>query len=57
MPTIDLTDEQAEELRDTVQERIDSLDDVIEDADPVEAIGLRHLRESLQEILHILEIA
>jgi hypothetical protein len=57
MPTIDLTDEQAEELLDTIQARIDDLDDTIRREDPVDAIGLVHIRERLQDILHLLEIA
>jgi|694.fasta_scaffold91814_4 hypothetical protein len=57
MPTIELTDEQADELLDTLQARIDELDETIRREDPVDAIGLLHLRERLQEILHLLEIA
>jgi len=57
MPTIELTDEQAEELLDTIQARIDALDDTIRREDPVDAIGLVHIRERLQDILHLLEIA
>jgi hypothetical protein len=57
MPTIELDEAQVEELRDTVQERIEALEDVLEDADPVEAIGLQHLRESLKDILTLLENA
>jgi len=57
MPTIELTEEQADELLDTLQARIDELDETIRREDPVDAIGLLHLRERLQEILHLLEIA
>lgn len=57
MPKIDLTPEQADELRDTIDARIDDLSVEIEDADPVEAIGLRHVMERLQEIMELLEIA
>jgi hypothetical protein len=57
MPKIELTDEQAEELRDTLQARIDELDDTIHAEDPVESIGLAHIRERLQDILNLLEIA
>lgn len=57
MKTIELTDEQAEELVDTVQARIDDLDETIRREDPVDAIGLVHIRERLQDILHLLEIA
>lgn len=57
MPTIELTDEQVEELRETLGARIDDLDDTIRREDPVDAIGLIHIRERLQDILEILEIA
>jgi hypothetical protein len=57
MPTIELTDEQVEELRETLGARIDDLDDTIRREDPVDAIGLIHIRERLQDILELLEIA
>jgi hypothetical protein len=57
MPTIELTDEQVEELRETLGARIDDLDDTIRREDPVDAIGLIHIRERLQDILNLLEIA
>jgi hypothetical protein len=57
MPTIELTDEQVEELRETLGARIDDLDDTIRREDPVDAIGLVHIRERLQDILELLEIA
>jgi hypothetical protein len=57
MPTIELTDEQVEELRETLGGRIDDLDDTIRREDPVDAIGLIHIRERLQDILELLEIA
>ena len=57
MPTIELTDKQVEELRETLGARIDDLDDTIRREDPVDAIGLIHIRERLQDILNLLEIA
>jgi hypothetical protein len=57
MPAIELTDEQVEELRETLGARIDDLDDTIRREDPVDAIGLIHIRERLQDILELLEIA
>jgi hypothetical protein len=41
MPTIELTDEQVEELRETLGGRIDDLDDTIRREDPVDAICSR----------------
>jgi hypothetical protein len=54
MTTLELTDEQAEELLDTILARIDDLDEAIRLEDPVDAIGLVHVRERLQDVLHLL---
>jgi hypothetical protein len=58
MPTIDLTDEQAEELRDVLQREIDHLSAIaaLPDASG-ESIQDAHVRSVLSDILHILEIA
>lgn len=63
MPTIDLTDEQAEELRDAISYELDRLEQDIADAvrlggdDDPGAIGYRHSRDLLKEVLSILEDA
>jgi hypothetical protein len=57
MPTIELTDEQAEELRDVVADEIDYIRDVYEDDQNAEAIQQRHRISVLSDILHLLEIA
>ena len=59
MPTIELTDEQAEELLDTVDGRIDDLSDRIERLLKIgeNVLELKHVRSVLSDILHLLEIA
>ena len=61
MPTIELTDEQAEELRDVLQREIDGTsesisDDMLRLIDP-EYIERKHRRSVLSDILELLEIA
>lgn len=59
MPTIDLTEEQAESLRDVLQLEIDSTDDEMKtySKDDADYISYRHHRDTLSDILHLLEIA
>jgi|LakMenE18May11ns_1017448.scaffolds.fasta_scaffold9332195_3 phosphoglycerate-specific signal transduction histidine kinase len=61
MPTIELTDEQADELSDALKERIDTLDRRLRkftrpDDDP-DVIQVRHVQSVLSDIIHLLEIA
>jgi len=63
VPTIELTDEQAEELRDALLYECSRLTGEAEnaarmggDSDP-DAIALRHQQSVLSDILHLLEIA
>jgi hypothetical protein len=61
MPAIELTDEQADELRDALKERMDTLDRKIKklarpDDDP-DVIQVRHVQSVLSDILELLEIA
>jgi hypothetical protein len=61
MPTIELTDEQADELSDALKERMDTLDRKIKklarpDDDP-DVIQVRHVQSVLSDILELLEIA
>jgi hypothetical protein len=63
MKTIELTDEQAEELRDVLSYECDKLDRESHDAaclggyDDPNAILYRHQKSVLSDILHLLEIA
>jgi hypothetical protein len=59
MPTIELTDEQAEELMDVLVYESDRLTFAVKDADPSDedAIATRHTVSVLSDILHLLEIA
>ena len=58
MPTIELTDEQAEELKDVLQGAIDHLSVLIRCSDASgESIQDAHVRSVLSDILHLLEIA
>lgn len=57
MPTIELTDEQAEELRDVVADEIDYIRDIYEDDQSADAIQEMHRISVLSDILHLLEIA
>jgi hypothetical protein len=58
MPTIELTDEQAEELRDLLESEIQYVADVYADdeANP-DAVQEQHRASVLSDILHLLEIA
>jgi hypothetical protein len=57
MPTIELTDEQAWELRDVLQQVINNLTDLVGDSThPDDLIDL-HRKSVLSDILHLLEIA
>jgi len=57
MPTIELTDEQADELVETLQGRIEDLDAVIRQEHPDDAVGWKHVQSVLSDILELLEIA
>jgi len=54
---IELTGEQADELVETLQGRIDDLDDVIRQESPDDAADWKHIQSVLSDILHLLEIA
>ena len=61
MPTIELTDEQAEELKDVLQREIDGVsesisDDLLRLIEP-DYIERTHRKSVLSDILEILEIA
>jgi hypothetical protein len=63
MPTIELTDEQAEELRCALQYECDNLDREAHESacaggyDNPDAIAYRHQKSVLSDILELLEIA
>lgn len=57
MPTIDLTEEQANELMSVLLDQIQYLTEKIAKADPVEVVECQYLRHTLSEIHHLLEIA
>jgi hypothetical protein len=61
MPTIELTDEQADELEDAVACRIDDLDRRLRESarsdDDPGVIQVRHVQSVLSDILELLEIA
>jgi hypothetical protein len=58
MPTIKLTDEQAEELKDILSSRIEFLEgDRIFDPSDADDIAILHDLSVLSDILHLLEIA
>ena len=57
MPTIELTDEQSDALRELIEDRIAYLTGEIGRADPVEEVALSHQRDSMSDILELLEIA
>ena len=60
MPTIELTDEQAEELKDSLSHDIDYYDREIANAEKTgdeDIVMFRHVRSVLSDILHLLEIA
>ena len=57
MPKIELTDEQADELRSALQYECDNLDREAHEAARVDAIAYRHQKSILSDILHLLEIA
>ena len=57
MKTIELTDEQAEELRDPLQVEIDRLDHLVGDSVHPDDISDLHRKSVCSDILHLLEIA
>ena len=57
MPTIELTQEQADELMDLLMDQVVYLTGEISRADPVEKVELQRRRRVLSEIEHLLEIA
>jgi hypothetical protein len=57
MPTIELTDEQAEELRDVLQREIDYLSAMVGDSVHPDDIIDQHRMSVMSDILHLLEIA
>ena len=57
MPTSELTDEQAEELRDLLQVEIDHLDHLVGDSVHPDDISDLHRKSVCSDILHLLEIA
>jgi hypothetical protein len=57
MPTIELTDEQAQSLIELVEDRMSYLNGEISRADPVEELDLKHQASELSDILELLEIA
>ena len=63
MPTIELTDEQAEELRSALGYERDRLSIEVAEAsrlggaNDADTISVRHQRSVLSDILHLLEIA
>jgi hypothetical protein len=58
MPTIELTDEQAEELRDALDARIAYWDEqILANAGMGDALDRQHIRSVLSDILELLEIA
>jgi hypothetical protein len=58
MPTIELTDEQAEELKNTLADEIDRLGVELDHiGNPVDAFAAEHSRSVLSDILNLLEIA
>jgi len=57
MPTIELTDEQAEELRAVLQDHIAETDNALAGYDDDECTEVRHIVSVLSDILHLLEIA
>jgi len=57
MPKIELTDEQAEELREVLARRIDYLRHMVEGSTHPDDIEDQHICSVLSDILHLLEIA
>ena len=57
MPTIELTDEQAEELREVLARQIDYLRHMVEGSNHPDDIEDQHRMSVLSDILHLLEIA
>ena len=56
MPTIELTEEQANELMSVLLDQVQYLTEKIAKADPVEVTVCQYLRHTLSEIHHLLEI-
>lgn len=57
MPTIELTQEQADELMDLLLGEIILITAELPKVDPVHEVELQHRRHVLSEIAHLLEIA
>jgi DNA-binding PadR family transcriptional regulator len=57
MKTIELTDEQAEELKDVLQREIDHLTHLVGDSTHADDISDQHRKSVLSDILELLEIA
>lgn len=57
MKKIELTDEQAEELRDVLTLEIDRLEHLVGDSAHADDISDQHRKSVLSDILHLLEIA
>ena len=57
MPKIELTDEQAEELRDVLQVEIARLAHLVGDSTHADDISDQHRKSVLSDILELLEIA
>jgi hypothetical protein len=57
MPSIELTDEQADELKDVLQREIDHLRHMAEGSTHPDDIEDQHRASVLSDILHLLEIA
>jgi len=57
MPTIELTDEQAEELRAVLADHISETANALAGYEDDEYLDVRHIVAVLSDILHLLEIA
>jgi len=57
MPTIELTNEQAEELKDVLQREIDHLSALVGESNHPDDIIDQHRKSVLSDILELLEIA
>jgi len=57
MPTIELTDEQAEELKDVLQREIDHLSALVGESNHPDDIIDQHRKSVMSDILELLEIA
>ena len=57
MPTLELTDEQVEELRDVLQREVDHLSHLVEGSSHADDNIDQHRKSVLSDILELLEIA